>query len=138
MKRQKFNTLKSITAILSLLLFLIFSTAAMTQDNKRLGKVYFKMVCTTCHVEASGQAIPPNTRTMNEWRQYLDNNQHDLKGQSNHAVNYYTSKDYRMAIKDSNKAAKKFLKLDGEKIYGDVKAFLISGAKDSDTPASCE
>lgn len=48
------------------------------------------------------------------------------------------SVEYRESIKDTNKAAKKFLKLPEQQIYADVLTFTVSGAKDSDTPASCD
>ena len=54
-----------------------------------------------------------------------------------YTADYFVSTEYRESIKDSNKAAKKFLKLPEDQIYADVKAFVVGGARDSDTPASC-
>ena len=116
---------------------------AMTQNgfaldgDKRRGKVYFKMVCTVCHMQTTGKAIPPNSRTMAEWRAYLDSNKHDASGKTNTSVRYFMGQSYRKSIQDTNKAAAKFISLPEDQLYFDVRAFVISGAKDSDTPASC-
>lgn len=130
--------LKPAAHILAALLAVGFAADGMAADpNKKRGRVYFKMVCTVCHIQMAGKAIPPNTRTMAEWTAYMDADKHDASGKSKPTVSYYTSEEYRESIKDSNKAAKKFLKLPADQIYSDAKAFLVGGAKDSDTPASC-
>jgi len=67
----------------------------------------------------------------------MDADKHDASGKSKPKVSDYTSKAYRESIKDSNKAAKKFLKMPDAALFADVKAFVVHGAKDSDTPASC-
>jgi len=113
---------------------------ALSEDlkpNKKRGQVYFKMVCTVCHMQMTEQAIPPASRTMDEWRAYFDANRHDVSGQTRPELDYYMSREYRESIKDSNKAARKFLDLPDEQVNADVREFAISGAKDSDTPASC-
>ena len=74
---------------------------------------------------------------MAEWTAYMDADKHDASGKSDPTVSYYTSTEYRKSVKDSNKAAKKFIKLSNDQLYADVKAFVVSGARDSDTPASC-
>ena len=131
--------LKPAAQVLAAALALCFAADGMAADpNKKRGRVYFKMVCTVCHIQEAAKAIPPNTRSMAEWTAYMDADKHDASGKSNPAVSYYTSQEYRESVKDSNKAAKKFLKLPAEQIFSDVKAFLVSGAKDSDTPASCD
>lgn len=107
------------------------------QPNKKRGQVYFKMVCTVCHMQVAEKSIPPASRTMAEWRAYFDADKHDASGKSRPELSYYVSQEYRESIKDSNKAAKKFLKLSDEQIAADVREFAVSGAKDSDTPASC-
>lgn len=101
------------------------------------GRVYFRMVCTACHVEVTGAPISPNASTIAEWTAYMDADKHDASGKTKPTVSYYTSKEYRESIKDSNKAAKKFLKMPDAALTADVKAFVVHGAKDSDTPASC-
>jgi cytochrome c553 len=111
--------------------------AAAGKGNWKRGRVYFRMVCTACHVEMTGNAVSPNTRTIAEWSAYMDADTHDASGKTKPKVADYVSKEYRESIKDSNKAAKKFLKLPDDALFEDVKAFLEHGAKDSDTPASC-
>ena len=52
-------------------------------------------------------------------------------------VSKYVSKAYRASIKASNKAAEKFAETPDQELATDIKAFLIKGAKDGDSPASC-
>ena len=114
------------------------SGVASAEANKKIGKVYFKMICTVCHMTSVGKAVPPNTYTMKEWGAYLDADKHDKSGKTNPKVSYYLSKAYRETIKDTNAAAKKFLAMPDEEAAANVRAFVVGGAKDSDTPASCE
>lgn len=117
-----------------------FSTQVITaevQPNKKRGQVYFKMVCTVCHIQMAEKSVPPASRSMAEWRAYFDANKHDASGKSRPELSYYVSQEYRDSIKDSNKAANKFLKFSDEQIAADVREFTVNGAKDSDTPASC-
>ena len=122
-------------------LFLLGNTgAAFAEDlkpNKKRGQVYFKMVCTVCHMQQAEKTIPPASRTMDQWRAYFAANKHDLTGATRPEVSYYMSLEYRETIKDTNKAARKFLKLSDQQIDADVREFVVNGAKDSDTPASC-
>ncbi|MDH3559544.1 MAG: hypothetical protein OEN52_01150 [Gammaproteobacteria bacterium] len=124
---------------LAALLFSVVGAAfaADVKPNKKRGQVYFRMVCTACHVDLTGAAIPPAGRTMAEWRAYLDADKHDASGKTNPSARYYISHAYRESIKDHNKAAKKFLKLPDEQLYADIYLFAVNGAKDSDTPATC-
>ena len=114
------------------------ATAIAADGNPKRGRVYFKMVCTVCHMTQTGTAVPPATYTMDEWKQYLAADKHDGSSSSNASVRYYMSTEYRESIKNENKAARKFLKLPDDVIYADVHTFVVTGAKDSDTPASCE
>jgi cytochrome c2 len=114
------------------------ATAASDPGDKKIGRVYFKMVCTVCHMTQTGKAIPPNSRTMAEWRTYLDADRHDKSGKSKSTVHYYISQEYRKSVQDTNKAAQKFIDVPNDQLYANVRAFVISGAKDSDTPASCQ
>ena len=52
-------------------------------------------------------------------------------------VSQYFSKQYRASIKASNKAAEKFADVPDQELLEDIKAFVIKGAKDGDSPASC-
>jgi hypothetical protein len=133
------NKRKSIVASVVLAALLSgLSGVAAAEVNKKVGKVYFKMICTVCHMTTASKAIPPNTHTMKEWSAYLDADKHDKTGKSNPKVSYYMSKAYRETIKDTNAAAKKFLAMPDEEAAANVRAFVVGGAKDSDTPASCE
>lgn len=108
--------------------------AQAADGNWKRGRIYYRMVCTTCHVDQASGSISPATKTIAEWKAYIEADKH-AKGKDK--VSYYVSKEYRESIKDNNKAAAKFLKLSNEALLADVKAFVIHGAKDSDNPARC-
>jgi hypothetical protein len=101
-------------------------------DWKR-GRVYFRMVCTACHVEKGG-SIAPSTKTMAEWNAYLLADKH-AKGKD--SVKFYVSQKYRDSVKASNKAAEKYADVPEKDLFEDIKAFLMKGAKDGEAPASC-
>ena len=104
------------------------------EGNWKRGRIYYRMVCTACHTEQPVGSISPASMTIAEWKSYLDTDQH-AKGTDK--VSYYFSTAYRESVKDSNKAAAKFLKMPEEALKADVRAFVIHGAKDSDNPARC-
>jgi cytochrome c1 len=108
------------------------SVSAYDGDWKR-GRVYYRMVCTACHVEKGG-SIAPSTKTKAEWAAYFAADKH-AKGKD--SVKYYVSKKYRDSIKATNKAAEKYADVPEAELLEDVKAFANHGAKDSDTPAGC-
>ena len=137
MKKHPYKTLLAVIGMLGAIGYSSVVLAGDSEPNKKRGQVYFKMVCTVCHVQMTGKAIPPNSRKMAEWRAYLEANKHDASGKTNGSVRYYVSREYRQSIKASNKAAEKFLTLSDAQLFSDVQAFMISGGKDSDTPASC-
>ena len=131
--------MKEIAPVVAATLALVLAGQAFSAEpNKRRGQVYFKMVCTECHVQEADKTIPPNTRSMADWSAYMNADKHDASGKSEPTVSYYTSTTYRERVKGSNKAARKFNKLPADQIYADVKAFMVGGARDSDTPASCD
>jgi len=101
-------------------------------DWKR-GRVYYRMVCTACHVEKAS-AIAPSTKTMAEWNAYLLADKH-AKGKD--SVKFYLSKKYRDSVKATNKAAEKYADVPEQELFEDLKAFVIKGAKDGESPASC-
>jgi hypothetical protein len=72
--------------------------------------------------------------TKAEWKAYIAADKH-AKGKD--SVKYYVSQEYRNSIKDTNKAAAKFASMPDEEMLANVQAFVIHGAKDSDTPARC-
>lgn len=128
--------------LLAAMAFCFVATAEMAfaADKKvwRLGRVYYRMVCTDCHTNQADKKIGPNSRTIAEWNAYMDADVHDATGKSNPKLSHYTSTEYRESVKDSNKAAKKFLKMPDEDLHAAVRAWVVYGAKDSDNPASCQ
>ncbi len=120
-------------AAVAVLLAASFPAHAYDADWKR-GRVYYRSVCTACHVANPVGSINPSTRLKVEWTAYLGADKH-AKGKDK--VSTYYSKAYRNSIKATNKAAEKFIDVPDQELAEDVKAFLIKGAKDGDAPASC-
>ena len=127
--------------IFSLLLLPLLSFTAPTinaaDGNWKKGRIYYRMVCTECHKSdaGGGEAISPATRTKAEWATYFEADKH---AKDTDYIKYYVSKEYRDSIKDSNKAARKMAKKPSETLLADVQAFVVHGAKDSDSPARCD
>jgi len=119
---------------LALCLMVLPLTAQSGEGDWKRGRVYFRMVCTACHVGQAGGAIAPNTRLKAEWMAYLDEDKH-AKGKD--SVKYYVSMQYRASIKATNKAAEKFADVPDQDLLDDIRAFITKGAKDGDAPASC-
>ena len=117
-----------------LCLIMLPSSAQSAEGDWKRGRVYFRMVCTACHVDKAGGAISPNTRSKAEWNAYIDADRH-AKGID--SVKYYVSKPYRASIKATNKAAAKFADVPDQDLLDDIRAFITKGAKDGDSPASC-
>ena len=84
------------------------------------------------------QPISPMSRTIAEWKSYVAADKHDATGKSNQSLKYYVSSAYRESAKDSNRAAEKFLDQPEQKLLADIRAWVVRGAKDSDTPARCQ
>ena len=111
------------------------SFSAQAYDaNWKVGRIYYRSVCTTCHLVTPMGGINPSSKTKAEWSAYLQGNKH-AKGKD--TVNLYFSKAYRDSIKADNKAAAKFAETPENDLMEDVKAFLLKGAKDGDAPATC-
>jgi cytochrome c5 len=110
-----------------------FSAQAYDADWKR-GRVYYRSVCTSCHVASPIGSINPSTQTKAQWTAYLQADKH-AKGKD--TVSKYVSKAYRVSIKSGNKAAEKYAETPDQELMDDIKAFLLKGAKDGDAPASC-
>lgn len=121
-----------IACILSTLLSPVMAQTG--EGNWKKGRIYYRMVCTACHKDMASGSISPATKTKAEWSAYLDADSH-AKGKDK--VSYYVSKEYREKVKDTNRAAAKFIKDSESSLLADVKAFVIHGAKDSDSPARC-
>ena len=125
------TVLKSVAAVA--LLGASLTAFAYDADWKR-GRVYYRSVCTSCHTANPIGAINPSTKAKAEWAGYLLNDKH-AKGKE--SVTKYVSKEYRASIKATNKAAEKFADTPDKELMEDIKAFLLKGAKDGDSPASC-
>jgi hypothetical protein len=91
-------------------------------------------VCTSCHVASPIGQINPSSKTKAEWSAYMQADKH-AKGKE--TVKQYVSKQYRASIKSGNKAAEKFADVPDQELFEDVKIFLMRGAKDGESPASC-
>lgn len=126
------RTLRAAVA-LSLALGASWGAQAYEADWKR-GRIYYRSVCTSCHVAMPIGGINPSARSKAEWAAYLQADKH-AKGKE--AVKHYFSKAYRTSIKAGNKAAEKFIDVPEQELADDVKAFLLKGAKDGDAPATC-
>ena len=121
--------------VLAVALGLAALSAAHAYDGDwKRGRVYYQRVCTACHTAQAGGAISPNTRTMAEWTAYLNADKH-AKGKE--SLKKYLSKEYRDSVKATNKAAERYADLPEEQLFNDVKASMLRGAKDGDSPASC-
>lgn len=110
-----------------------FSAHAYDGDWKR-GRIYYRSVCTACHTASPVGSINPSTKTKADWSAYLLLDKH-AKGKDK--VSQYVSKAYRASIQSTNKAAVKFADVPDAELLDDIKAFLMKGAKDGDTPATC-
>ncbi len=128
--------MKLTTALLSTVIFVVAAAplAARAEGDWKKGRIYYRMVCTACHTEKTGAAIPPVGRTKADWNAYLSADKH-AKGKD--SFKYYISQKYRESIKDSNKAAAKFVSEPDDQLMEDVRAFIMRSAKDGEVPASC-
>jgi hypothetical protein len=119
----------------SLVTLIMSPYVAMAADgNWKMGRIYYRMVCTACHQDQTGESIAPSTKTKAEWETYISADSHAA---GKDKLSYYMSKAYKESIKDSNRAAAKFLKLPDDQQIADVKAFVMHGAKDGPAPARC-
>lgn len=113
----------------------LFASAAQAYDaDWKRGRVYYRSVCTSCHVASPIGQINPSSKTKAEWGAYIQADKH-AKGKE--SLKQYVSKDYRAKIKASNKAAEKFADVPEQDLLEDIKVFLQRGAKDGEAPASC-
>ncbi len=122
------------TAALATGLLAIAVPAQAYEADWKRGRVYYRSVCTACHVANPVGGINPSARAKVEWTAYLAADKH-AKGKDK--VSTYLSKSYRNSVKATNKAAEKYLDVPDQELADDLKAFLNKGAKDGDAPASC-
>ena len=128
-----------IAVLIAVLLAMPSVAEAAKQGNWKKGRIYYRMVCTDCHVKEAGGKITPAEKTKAEWADYFDKNLHGPQdATAKYAASYFVSREYRESIKDTNRAAAKLLKVTDDQVLEDVKAFLIHSAKDSDQPSRCE
>jgi cytochrome c5 len=114
---------------------LLASTAASADDGDwKRGRLYYRSVCTSCHVKDAGGSIAPTTMTKAQWAAYLKADKH-AKGKD--SVKKYISQSYRNSIAGSNKLVAKMLDVSDADLMNDISAFVMKGAKDGDAPASC-
>ncbi len=113
----------------------LFASAAQAYDaDWKRGRIYYRSVCTSCHVASPIGQINPSSKTKAEWATYMKADKH-AKGKD--AVKQYVSKAYRASIKSANKAAEKFADVPDQELLEDITIFLQRGAKDGESPASC-
>lgn len=118
----------------SLISLLVTPFAAQAEGDWKKGRIYYRMVCTACHTASSVGTVSPTSMTMAQWSAYIAADKH-AKGKD--SLKFYVSKKYRESIKATNKAAAKFLDESDAELLEDIKAFVIKGAKDGDSPAKC-
>ncbi len=99
--------------------------------NWKLGRIYYRASCTACHNAELGEAISPATKTMAEWRAWIDTEEGGAH------LGEFTSQTYRSSIASENKVAAKFASLADQEMWDHTRAFVIYGAKDSPNPATC-
>ena len=129
---------KMLAALIFITLF-GFSSVVAAKGNWKKGRIYYRMVCTECHIQQAGGAISPAEKTKAEWFDYFEKNLHGPQdAPAKYAASYFVSKEYRESIKHTNRAAKKMLNIPEDKLLEDVKAFVDHTAKDSDQPSRCE
>ena len=130
---------KNFFALLMVVLLSFSSLVEAKKGNWKKGRIYYRMVCTECHIEEAGGKISPAEKTKAEWADYFEKNIHGPQdATAKYAASYFVSREYRESIKDTNRAAKKMLNIPDDKLLEDVKAFLNHTAKDSDQPSRCE
>jgi len=125
---------KPVLSLFSLAVIAFSLPASAYDADWKRGRIYYRSVCTSCHVALPVGQINPSSKSMAEWKTYVTADKH-AKGKD--TVKHYVSKGYRDSIKSANKAAEKFAEVPEADLLEDVKAFLLKGAKDGDAPASC-
>ena len=133
------NYRQGVVALLAVVLLGMLPMVEAAKGNWKKGRIYYRMVCTDCHVNEAGGKISPAEKTKAEWIDYFEKNIHGSQdAPAKYAASYFVSREYRESIKDTNRAAAKMLKIPEEQLLEDVKAFLVHTAKDSDQPSRCE
>ena len=100
--------------------------------NWKIGRIYYRAVCTACHETTDRGSISPASQTIAEWEAWAATE----KGVMHMAK--FTNADYRASVSGENRVAAKFAAVPEADLAADVLAFLVYGAKDSATPATCD
>lgn len=128
------KTKHALAIAFALLSITSYTTASAYEGDWKRGRVYYRQVCTTCHTAKLDTAVSPSAMTKAEWAAYIKADKH---ARGKESLKHYVSKQYRVSIKASNKAAEKFIDVPDAELMEDLKAFVEHGAKDGDSPASC-
>jgi cytochrome c5 len=99
--------------------------------NWKRGRIYYRAACTSCHTAEIGESISPASKKIAEWETWIET----PEGAEHLAE--YVSQDYRASIAPDNKVAEKFAPIANEDLWADIRAFVVYGAADSATPATC-
>ncbi len=132
------NPLRIALPLLACAGFVAAPVAALADGDPRLGRLYYRSICTDCHVAETGSGIAPNQKTIAEWESYLDTDRHDAGGAYDGKVSDFTSQAHRESIQEHNRVAERFLSVDDDQMFANVRTWLVSSAKDSDNPAGCD
>lgn len=126
--------MKQLTATLiasASLLLLPLPQLSADDGNWKRGRIYYRATCTACHVDQIGGSIAPAEKVIAEWQEWIDSDDGGTH------LDEYTSQAYRNSVADNNRVAAKFAPISNNDMRADVRAFVIHGAKDSATPATC-
>ena len=122
----------SFIVALVVILLAASSMVEAAQGNWKKGRIYYRMVCTDCHVKEAGGKISPAEKTKAEWADYFEKNIHGPQdAPAKYAASYFVSKEYRESIKDTNRAAAKLLKIPDDQLLEDVKILISHHAANS-------
>jgi|GEM_PF-356939 len=138
MKTRSFYGRFLILTMLAVGLSTIAADVMAANANWKIGRIYNRLICNECHRADDGKVTSPIDRKQAEWKAYFSADAHDATKTTNASVKHYTNAGYLESIKDTSKAAAKFLKYSDEERLAHVMEFYVHGAKDSDTPARCQ
>lgn len=120
-----------LVAIAPLVIAPMAQAFAQEEGNWKRGRIYYRTTCTACHVDQAGGSIAPAAKTIAEWEAWIQSEDGGAH------LDEYVSQEYRNSIAGENRVAAKFAPIPDEEMRADVSAFVIHGAKDSATPATC-
>lgn len=124
-------TLTCLAAASAMVILPALPSFAQDDGSWKRGRIYYRAACTSCHTAELDESISPASKTIAEWEAYIET----PEGAEHLAE--YVSQDYRASIAPDNKVAEKFGPIPNADLLADIRAFVIYGAKDSATPATC-